>query len=343
LLVVGTHIDARRNPVKHWLLFPAAAVLLIVACNPDSRTPTQAPTQPAGSASALGFELQNPATHIMLLRGHVRPSLSLGAAPTSGNGIDYHGGPIIYTQKVAAIYWSNRTIYPGGPAAGTNGPGSTDGSVVGFFMNHLGGSPYYNINTTYFDKVGTHIQNSVTYTQYWAANTNVPLAGQPVLDMQIQAQVIAGFTSGKLTYDPSTLYLVFSDALVNLGGQFGVVYCAYHGNFAWNGNDVKYAAMPHDIDFFTCSALNGSPNNDPAADAEVNTLAHETEETNTDEDLNAWYDSNGNENGDKCAWNFGATYKTANGATANMNLGGKDFLVQQNWVNANGGSCRLSW
>jgi len=26
-----------------------------------------------------------------------------------------------------------------------------------------------------------------------------------------------------------------------------------------------------------------------------------------------------------------------------MNLGGKDFLVQQNWVNANGGSCRLSW
>jgi hypothetical protein len=53
---------------------------------------------------------------------------------------------------------------------------------------------------------------------------------------------------------------------------------AYHGNFTWNGNDVKYAAMPHDI-----------------------------------------------------------------GATANMNLGGKDFLVQQNWVNANGGSCRLSW
>jgi hypothetical protein len=101
--------------------------------------------------------------------------------------------------------------------------------------------------------------------------------------------------------------------------------------------------MPHDIDYPTCNALNGSPNNDPAADAEVNTLAHETEETNTDEDLNAWYDSNGNENGDKCAWNFGTTYRTANGATANMNLGGRDFLVQQNWVNANGGSCRLSW
>lgn len=329
--------------MKRWLLFPAGAAFLVVACNPDSR----APTQPAGSANAPAFELQHPATHIMLLRGHVRPhvspSLSLGAAPTSGNGIDYHGGPIIYTQNVAAIYWSNRTIYPGGPAAGTSGPGSADGSVVGFFMNHLGGSPYYNINTTYYDAVGTPIQNSVTYTQYWAATTNVPLPLVPVLDAQIQAQVIEGFTSGNLTYDPNTLYLVFSDAMVNLGGEFGIVYCAYHGNFTWNGNDVKYAAMPHDIDFFDCSALNGSPNNDPAADAEVNTLAHETEETNTDEDLNAWYDSNGNENGDKCAWTFGSTYATANGASANMNLGGKDFLVQQNWVNANGGSCQLSW
>jgi len=324
--------------VKRWLLFTAGAGFLVVSCSPESR----APTQTFRSSPAAVFAQQHPATHIMLLRGQVRP-LSLGAAPASGNGIDYHGGPIIYTQKVAAIYWSNGTIYPGGPAPGTNGPGSGDGSLVGFFMNHLGGSPYYNINTTYYDGGGTHVQNSVTYTQYWAANTNVPLPGQPVLDSQIQAQVVAGFTSGKLTYDPNTLYLVFSDVMVNLGGEFGIVYCAYHGNFTWNGNDVKYGAMPHDIDFFDCNALTGSPNNDPAADAEVNTLAHETEETNTDEDLNAWYDASGNENADKCAWTFGATYTTQNGSTANMNLGGKDFLVQQNWVNANGGSCRLSW
>ena len=324
--------------MKRWLLVTAGAGFLVVSCSPESRAPTQA----FRSSPAAVFAQQHPATHIMLLRGQVR-ALSLGATPASGNGIDYHGGPIIYTQKVAAIYWSNATIYPGGPAPGTNGPGSADGSLVGFFMSHLGGSPYYNINTTYYDGGGTHVQNSVTYTQYWAANTNVPLPGQPVLDSQIQAQIVAGFTSGKLTYDPSTLYLVFTDVLVNLGGGFGTVYCAYHGNFTWNGNDVKFGAMPHDIDFFDCNALTGSPNNDPAADAEVNTLAHETEETNTDEDLNAWYDASGNENADKCAWTFGATYTTQNGSTANMNLGGKDFLVQQNWVNANGGSCRLSW
>lgn len=320
------------------LLLGTAVGWLLVACTPESRSPTQT-TAPSDPAS---FQLQNPGTHVMLLRGHVRPAGPLAATPAD-NGIAYHGGPIIYAQKVAAIYWSSSTIYPGGPAPGTTGAGSADGSLVGFFMSHLGASPYYNINTTYYDGTGSPVQNSVAYTQFWASNTNVPLPGMVVPDQLIQAQIVSGFTSGKLTYDPNTLYLVFTDQLVNLGGEFGIIYCAYHGNFAWNGNDVKYAAMPHDIDFPDCNALNGSPNNDPAADAEVNTLAHETEETNTDEDLNAWYDASGNENADKCAWTFGRTYAAADGATANMNLGGRDFLVQQNWVNANGGSCQLTW
>jgi hypothetical protein len=327
----------RRFKLARALGLGAAA--LVVACNPESTGPTPSATP----NKTLTFERQHPGLHVMLPVGHVRLSAAPApAAAATDNGIYYHGGPIIYAQKVAAVYWSNG-IYPGGPAAGTTGPGSADGSLVGFFLSHLGGSPYYNINTTYYDGSGTPAQNSVTYTQYWASNTNVPLPLVPVLDSQIQAQIIAGFTSGTLTYDPNTLYVVFSDALVNLGGELGIVYCAYHGNFTWNGNDVKYAAMPHDIDFPDCTALSGSPNGDPAADAEVNTLAHETEETNTDEDLNAWYDNSGNENADKCAWTFGTTYTTANGSTANMQIGGKDFLVQQNWVDANGGGCKLSW
>ena len=43
-------------------------------------------------------------------------------------------------------------------------------------------------------------------------------------------------------------------------------------------------------------------------------LAHELEESVTDPDLNAWYDSRGGENADKCAWTFGTTYTAANGA-----------------------------
>ena len=32
-----------------------------------------------------------------------------------------------------------------------------------------------------------------------------------------------------------------------------------------------------------------------------------------------------------------------NGGTANILVGGKGFLVQQNWVNANTGGCLQSW
>jgi hypothetical protein len=86
-----------------------------------------------------------------------------------------------------------------------------------------------------------------------------------------------------------------------------------------------------------------SPNGLPGPDAMASVIAHELEEAATDPDLNAWYDRRGYENADKCAWTFGTTYTTANGSKANMKLGGLDFLIQRNWVNASGGYCALSY
>ena len=86
-----------------------------------------------------------------------------------------------------------------------------------------------------------------------------------------------------------------------------------------------------------------SPNGNPAADAMASVIAHELEEATTDPDLNAWFDTRGYENADKCAWTFGTTYRVANGAAANMNLGGLDFLIQRNWVNSGGGYCSLGF
>jgi hypothetical protein len=58
---------------------------------------------------------------------------------------------------------------------------------------------------------------------------------------------------------------------------------------------------------------------------------------------NAWYDRRGYENADKCAWTWGSTYTTSTGGLANINVGGKDFLVQRNWVNSGSGGCYKSW
>jgi hypothetical protein len=79
------------------------------------------------------------------------------------------------------------------------------------------------------------------------------------------------------------------------------------------------------------------------ADGMASIIAHELEESVTDPDLNAWYDHRGMENADKCAWTFGSTYTVNNGALANMKLGNRNYLIQQNWVNAAGGYCAKSF
>jgi hypothetical protein len=67
------------------------------------------------------------------------------------------------------------------------------------------------------------------------------------------------------------------------------------------------------------------------------------EESVTDPDLNAWYDNRGSENADKCAWTFGTTYTASNGSAYNLVLGGKEYLIQRNWVNASGGYCAVKY
>jgi len=311
--------------------------LLATACSDTTNTMTQ-PAAPA----FLDVQSLNH-IHVMPTRAvahgldAARPG---GGKPKSSNtGIFYHGGPILVSPKVAAIYWGPNQIYQGGPTPGTTGNGSQDGSLVGFFLRSLGGSDYFQINTTYYDGGSVHIAGTVAYTGFWADPSN---PGTKPSDAAIQAEVTKAFLNG-LPFDASTVYLVFTGSGVNLGGGFGSQYCAYHGHFISSGRDVKYAAQPYNADFPSgCSALSGSPNDDFPADAEVNTLAHEIEEAATDPDLNAWYDRRGYENADKCAWTFGSTYQTPNGSTANMVLGGKDFLIQRNWVNISPGGCALS-
>ncbi len=284
---------------------------------------------------------------------HLMPTVSISQAlaarqgPSAqlatGNGIDYHGGPIVSSLKVVSVYWSGSTIFAGGPVPGTKGTGAQDGSLVGYYLRNLAGSSYYNINTTYGDTVGGGhtVANTVSYTGYWGDTHNAPSGSQSVSNTTIINEIVYGFTSGNLTYDPSTIYAVFSANNVNLGGGAFTQYCAYHGYFSWSGNVVLYAVMPYD-DHSGCTVLSASPNNDFGADAEVNVLTHEIEETNTDPQLNAWYDSSGQENADKCAWTFGSTF-SSNGATANITVGTRNWLVQQQWLNADGGLCVKSY
>jgi uncharacterized repeat protein (TIGR01451 family) len=264
-------------------------------------------------------------------RGDVtRRQLSSAAAPPS---ITYHGGPLMLgTTHIYYIFYGDwKGKDPGGTA------------ILNAFGSSIGGSPYFNINTTYYDGSNNAITNAVqlsgTITSDYAAAAPLALS-----DADIFGIVTRTFTQG-LPADPQGVYFVLTAPGVTETSGFLTSYCGWHTYGSFNGQHIKYAFIGNASGpaFASCAEqMASSPNGDPGADAMVSVIAHELEESVTDPQLNAWYDSAGEENADKCAWTFGTTYGVANGSVANVSLGGRDFLIQQNWVNASTGYCALS-
>ena len=142
------------------------------------------------------------------------------------------------------------------------------------------------------------------------------------------------------------MYFVLTSADVNETSGFCTSYCGWHTHGTINGADIKYAFIGNpDRCPSACEAQTiSSPNNNTGADGMANVIAHELEEATTDPDLNAWYDSQGNESADKCAWRFGTEYTAPNGTSKyNVKFGLYYYLIQMNWVNASGGYCSIKY
>ena len=257
-----------------------------------------------------------------------------GGGSAANNAMVYHGGPVM-TGSTNAYYiwygdWSNNTAP----------------QILTELGQHIGGSPYFNINTTYYNGSNVHVSNSVSLAgQYvFKYTTQVPYK-TTLTDGDIQAIVASTINGGGMAYDAHGVYFVLTSPEIRESSGFCTNYCGWHTHFNLNGNDVKYAFVG---DAATqcpsaCIEQTASPNGNAGADGMASVLSHELEEAVTDPDLNAWYDRRGNENADKCAWTFGSTY-IANGARANMKLGVRDFLIQQNWVHVpNAGYCAKSY
>ena len=294
-----------------------------------------------GAASADPPEI-NHVPHVLPIRGGSQPdhrpeAPPSAAAPVRGNGIDYHGGPVMTAPVTAHIIWY------GDWASGT---GPAKQAILTHFLANIGGSPYYRINTTYTDGSRRPVPNSVTLGSQTTDTGSGP--GSPGItnlsDAAIQTIVSQALSANALSSSADAVYFVLTAPNVTKQG-FLTSYCGWHTHAAIGGRDIKYSFVgdPTGPSMSSCAAqTTGSPNNNPAADAMATVIAHELEETATDPDLNAWYDRRGYENADKCAWTFGTTSAAGTG-TANMTLPGKSYLVQRNWVNAGGGYCALSY
>jgi hypothetical protein len=251
-------------------------------------------------------------------------------AGSGSNGIRYHNGPVMLgTTNIYYIWYGNWS-------------GNSATTILTDLANNIGGSPYFNINTTYFNGSNAHVSNSVKYGGAFLDSTYSQ--GTNLSDAQIQAIVANALTAPNgLPKDSNGVYFVLTSQDVNETSGFCTQYCGWHTHGTITGLDVKYAFIGNPARCLSaCAAQTTSPNGNPGADGMASIIAHELEESVTDPDLNAWYDSRGEENADKCAWTFGTTY-IANGSHANMKLGTRDYLIQQNWVNANGGFCAVKY
>ncbi len=297
----------------------ASLVISTVLVSPSHSGAAPSELNPVHAAPTRGHSLDAPVG-----------AQSSKAPPQRSNGINYNGGPVMVNITHAYVIW-----YGTWPSAKT--------SIISSFLGSVGGSPYFNINTTYYNAAKTKVQNSVTLVaettdDYSQGHTNLS-------DTAIKNVVASALNSGRLQADPDGVYFVLTSSDVTKSG-FLTSYCGWHTYATIGSTNVKYSFVgdPTGPQVAGCAGqTTSSPNGDIGADAMVSVIAHELEEAVTDPNLNAWYDNRGYENADKCAWTFGTTYNVTNGSKANMKLGDRDYLIQRNWVNASGGYCALSY
>jgi phosphate-induced protein 1 len=249
-------------------------------------------------------------------------------APTGGStgvitpNITFHGGPVMGAPNVYLIWYGNWNQ--------SNGSDTASGkNIVKDFLHGLSGSNYYLTNTSYGAPTGTFAVKS-EYTDSYSQ-------GNSLTDVKVQSVVSAAIRSGQMgPADSNGIYFVLTSSDVAETSGFCSQYCGWHTAGTISGSNVKYAFVGNaNRCLSSCAAQMTSPNGNAGVDGMVSVLAHELEETNTDPNLNAWYDANGSEDADKCAWTFGSSVKrTSSGAYYNMTLTGqtgnsRNFLVQR--------------
>jgi hypothetical protein len=323
-----TH-DLRELLMQRQTLSPlVAAVLLCLAASPALAGQILAPSPQEDDMVPTGKgwgERAYPAPQ----RAEPNGNAAAHNAKPNDNGIYYHGGPLMIAGKNVYYIWYG------------NWSGNTATTILTNLGSSIGGSPYFNINTTYHDAANSAVVNSVLLS---SSTTDSYSQGTALSDAGVQNVVASAISSSRLPKDANGVYFVLTSADVNETSGFCTQYCGWHTHASIAGADIKYAFVGNpDRCPSACEAQTTGPNGNAGADGMASILSHELEEATTDPDLNAWYDRRGEENADKCAWTFGTTSTAANGSKYNIVLGGKQYLIQRNWVNASGGYCAVSY
>jgi hypothetical protein len=269
-----------------------------------------------------------------------------GARPRKTSNLSYHNGPTMNANTTYAIFWGGSQPWDGGYQdlikqyfGDVQAAGATQSNV------------YYS-STQYYDTTTgatRYIQDTSTFGGAYVDPNSYPANGCTdkatsicLSDAQLQAEIqadtshLAGWTGGE-----SQLVFIFTPK--GVGSCYGsscsyTNFCAYHSWIGSGNSAILYANQPYanqNYSIYTCNS--GQWPNGNSADATLNVVSHEHNEAITDQQGSAWYDSSGNENGDKCAWHFGSTTTSTPNGKYNQLINIHPYYLQQEWSNASSG------
>jgi hypothetical protein len=281
------------------------------------------------------------------------------------NNLDYNGGPVMPSNTDIMLFWS-----PNGYTA-YGSPGNPPEYVTGIEQywkdlqaNSGGHQNADSTSTQYGDLTGAFARYQVTYGGAILDTDPYPPSQCPtsgavkncLTDAQIQAEVekvaAAQHIPADLTHElfvitpPKVAGCFTNDASQSYGGcSVGepanlAFYCAYHQQTAASPMRF-YAFDPYVYNFKYNGQLacdSGNYPNGPSDGAIDGGMAHEHNESITDPIPNdAWTNgtgaNHGEENGDQCAYNYGAALGTHNGSAYNQVINGHYYYYQMMWSN----------
>lgn len=241
-------------------------------------------------------------------------ALGGGRRQLSGNMVS-GGGAVMRGPGIQMFY----IFYGNWSAAGS--------TVLRDLASSIGGTPWMNIVTTYYDTVGPASADIA----FGGSAGDAYSFGRALTDANVWSVVSSALTSGRLPVTDNAVYFVLTAPDVTETSGFCSAYCGWHDVQTFGATTIKYSFVGDASTACLGSCYGGSaasPNGLKGIDGMASVIAHELAEAITDPTLNAWRDATGEENADKCAWTWGTTYATATGALANVRWGARDFLIQ---------------
>ncbi len=266
-------------------------------------------------------------------------TLDIAACQSKCSNFKFHQGTVIHRLTAYLLFW-----LPNGYSFEPDGNSSRFEHLIEQYFQDVGGTPFYNILTQYYDNQGGPVRNIVTLGGSFVDTqpySRAATTSDPLLDGDIVHEIdrVLDAKNGAWVTDDDHMVFLFtgynvqecSGETANDGCTFThnaeADFCAYHSN-SFN-NNLIYAYIPV-VDGCLDTPTFVTPNHDQIADAIISIVSHEQFEAVSNPTLGGWFDGTTfeGEMADKCVRLYG-TIPDANGNVTLAN--GHHYLVQEEW------------